>query len=238
MDENQKKFMDIREMDQNRYKINLTTTLEDFFFNIFSLCLSLTVILSIIIFVQKNQIEYLTEITTGFLIVTLISWVLFKLTDNYYILDMNEGKIYYRFSFIFIERLLLKALITDIKAVSTDCRLVVERRGGPSYKYSIALLTRSGKKIRISDWVSLFGSVEYDSYINEAAELAAKFKLPFIPGKAEHLIVLEKTGTDQCEITHKKWNVWIETFKNMAFALISTVTVIALIIWILSHYIR
>lgn len=237
MDENKKKFADIREMDQNRYKINLTTTLEDFFFNIFSLSLVITVILSIIIFVRKNEIEYLSEITIGFLIVTLISWVFFKLTDNYYILDMNEGKIHYRFSFIFIEKLFLKALTSDIKALSTDCRLVV-RRGGTQYKYSIILITNSGEKIRISDWTNLFGTDEYDSFINEARELAENLKFPFIPGKAEHLIVPEKTGSSQCEITYKKWNVWTETFKNMVFALVSVVAVLAFTAWIISHYIR
>ncbi len=237
MDENNKKYSDIRELDQNRYKLNLTTTLEDFFFNLFSLGLTITVILSIIIFVKKNQIEYLSEITVGFLALSLISWVLFKLTDNYYILDQNEGKVHYRFSFIFVEKLILKALTSDIKALSTDCILVV-RRGGTQYKYSIVLITNSGKKIRISNWVNLFGPEEYETFINEAKKLAEKFNFPFIPGKVEHLIVPEKSGVNQCELTYKKWNVWTETLKNMVFAVVSVAAVIALAALILSRFIR
>lgn len=237
MDVNQKKFSDINDLGENRYKLNLTTMLEDLFFNLFSLCLTITVLLSIVIFVKKNEIEYLSEVTVGFLALTLISWVLFKLTDNYYVLDISEGKIYYRFSFIFIEKLFLKALTSDIKALSTDCRLLVRRREN-QYRYSMILITNSGKKIRISDWSGVNNNEEYDAFINETRELAEKLTFPFIPGKAEQLTILKNTGVNQCELTFKKWNVWAETLKNMMFALISVVAVLAFIAWIISHYIR
>ncbi|HAE37535.1 MAG TPA: hypothetical protein DCG57_02715 [Candidatus Riflebacteria bacterium] len=132
---------------QNRIKLELKTPLEQFFG-----ALALLSPLFIFMGYQQMQLGDRPWLLLGSVIVFLCAAFSYFVTDNYYLLDLDKQGLFFRFKYLFIERLSLVTAFSGIHAVTLNVNAI---RGKGShnftYYYVVTIVLFDGRVLPVTD---------------------------------------------------------------------------------------
>jgi len=107
----------------------------------------------------------------------VLAVLLYWSTDNFYIFDRTEQKIFYHFQFLFQRRIEPVAAFSEVLAVTVASERFL-REAPPSYWHSIALVISQDQVLPLSDQKRNSLAV----MTRDARRLAEAIDVPFIPG--------------------------------------------------------
>jgi hypothetical protein len=131
-----------------RFKLDLDTPMETFFFWMMIIG-GIAAIIGLINTLDGNASAQ-TLLTVG-VVVAAIAGVLYKATDNYYIIDSEKKMMLYRFKFFTINNLKIFAPFSSIHAATVNGRKQHSKHSS-WWEYRAEIVLASGKVYPISDW--------------------------------------------------------------------------------------
>ena len=164
-------------------KMDPDTVLEIFF----PIAAVFTGLVSIGAFVMRNNV-----VAFGFVFVTVALIVLWRTTDNYYLIDMDRKNILYHFDCLGFQKVKEVGRFSDVHVVTVDsCPRSRKRDGNGRVErwsaYVVTVIFKSGERIRVSNWTSR-NIGENNSVAQGLAERLNADYLPGEPDKKAHLI--------------------------------------------------
>lgn len=112
-------------------------------------------------------------------------FILGLLTDNHYIIDLNDRKLSYHGSFLGFKRVQAVCHLSDLAGLVVK-GIREDGRYGTRWEYALVLFTREGKELQITDSSSDFGSA---NFLGEC--LSHLFRVPFFEATEEMVTVIE-----------------------------------------------
>lgn len=145
-----------------RIKLDLKTTLEQFFMGLIFLS-------PVFIFIGFTQIELGDSPTLlfGAVITFVLSLLCYFATDNYYVLDLDQRQLLYRFKFLIFKRVSKVVDFSGIHAVTLN-QITLTGKHGVSYVYVPTLVLFNGKVLPVADAKS--GKGEMHKLANKIAK--------------------------------------------------------------------
>ena len=196
-------FLKVETIDENRLKIDYDTTLE-FIFKMASIMFLLLGTIALITYfldeIPKGSSSLL--ICASPLAAAAVSFILYKLTDNYFIIDFTREKLMYHFKFLFIKIVLPVEELHNISNFATES-FWKSNRSGSWYEYAIFALTKKGRKIRLSN---NSGKAEYNtlSLMKSDMEVLSNLTdIPVMPGGVTSSIKFQRNDTGEYEAKYE-----------------------------------
>lgn len=174
----------------SRIKLDLEIGTEVIFKSIPKICAFLLVIL-VRVAVNKDRpaMADLYSLKWPFIIISclaVISLILYKFSNNYYILDFFDRALYLHTSILHISRQKLAARFKDLNAVSIT-GIPKHTRSDSWWEYAVVLVLQDGSIIRVSDYNRDF--FEMNAQARRIAELIC---INFTQGRKELLLLVQK----------------------------------------------
>jgi len=198
------RLLKVEMIDDSKLKIDYDTTLESFF-KTFAFLMLITG--AIFLFGFFKETDPMRKPPIWFSIVPLIpaalSYLLYKLTDNYYIVDFSQKKLMYRFKFLFYETVFPKGDLQDIIFIATEA-MPKHERSGYWYEYAVYAIIRNGRKIRLSKWLADRRGDIFDKIESEMIHLSELIEIPCMPDGRVSRIKLKKNDRGEFEAEYEK----------------------------------
>ena len=112
---------------------------------------------------------------------------LWKLTDNYYIVDLDRRIVLYHFACAGLRRITPHLLSDQISGVAIDGRINASKNGR-WYEYALILVEKSGKTHLMSDWL---GKEHIPTLDQRAKSIAEVIDCECLTCQAEHKLVVD-----------------------------------------------
>lgn len=171
-----------------RLKVDLTTTLEQFFLGLTIITGGISGLALITLFTGDASWRFLFGALSAF----LVSFGLYRMTDNYYIIDLKRKMFLYHFHFAFIEFDSTVAPFSKIvTCTTTSVHKSSKQKNRPTkhwWEYAAVAVLDSGKVIPVTDFSS--EALNASNYMAE--KLANVFQTKFVQGRPKCKAVIKR----------------------------------------------
>ncbi len=133
----------------DKFKLEIETQLESFFFGGALLCGLITFVTLFICFKHGFRSPSTVILGTGGTLLALFI-CLYSMTDNFYVVDRSSKLVLYHFKFLLFRKVSTICRFSDISLVTTGGQYNKSKQG-TWWAYAAYILTTDGRLVRISD---------------------------------------------------------------------------------------